>query len=60
MVESVEVVVVGHVMCDDLSVDDVALTLLTGFVQSLIKEGKHGLIGCFMLKVASNSGGKDI
>lgn len=35
MVESVEVVVVGHVMRDDLGVDDVALTFLTDFVQSL-------------------------
>ncbi len=44
MVESVEVIVIGNVMCDDLSVDDVTLALLTEFVQSLIKEGKRGLI----------------
>lgn len=35
MVESVEVVMVGHIMRDDLSIDDVALTFLTDFVQSL-------------------------
>lgn len=35
MVESVEVVMIGHIMCDDLSIDDVALTFLTDFVQSL-------------------------
>lgn len=42
MVESVEVIVVGHVMCDDLSVDDVALALLTDFVQSLTKKENVG------------------
>lgn len=46
MVESVEVIVVGHVMCDDLSVDDVALALLTDFVQSLMTEGKWCVIAC--------------
>lgn len=49
MVESVEVIVVGHVMCDDLSVDDVALALLTDFVQSLIKEVDF-FIGCYFEK----------
>lgn len=39
MVESVEVVMVGHIMRDDLSVDDVALTFLTDFVQSLNESG---------------------
>lgn len=38
MVESVEVIVVGHVMRDDLSVNDVALALLADFVQGLIEE----------------------
>lgn len=47
MVESVEVIVVGHIMCDDLSVNDVALALLTGFVQCLVKETKCGLIACY-------------
>ncbi len=36
MVDGVEVVVVGHVMHDDLSVDYIALALLTDFIQSLI------------------------
>lgn len=35
MVESVEVVVVGHVVRDDLSIHDVALAFLTDFVQGL-------------------------
>lgn len=47
MVESIEVIMVGHIVCDDLSIDDVALTLLTDFVQSLMSEGKFGLIGCY-------------
>lgn len=38
MVEGVEVVVVGHVVRDDLSVHDVALALLADFVQSLMRE----------------------
>lgn len=44
MVESVEVIVVGHVMRDDLSVDDVALALLTDFVQSLIQRKRVVLL----------------
>lgn len=44
MVESVEVIVVGHVMCDDLSINDVALALLTDFVQSLIKKKRAALL----------------
>lgn len=51
MVESVEVIVVGNVMCDDLGVDDVTLALLTEFIQSLIKEGKCGLMtGAFFFE----------
>lgn len=38
MVEGVEVVVVGHVVRDDLGVHDVALALLADFVQSLMRE----------------------
>lgn len=38
MVESVEVVVVGHVVRDDLGVDDVALAFLADFVQGLDKK----------------------
>lgn len=39
MVESVEVVMVGHIMCDDLSINDVALIFLTDFEQSLNETG---------------------
>ena len=45
-VKGVEVVVVGDIMCDHLCIDDVALALLTGFVQSLPTGRKYIMRVC--------------